>query len=312
METKFSYTAIGAFVLVLGAAIIASLLWLASGALFQKKVDLYLAIEDESVAGLNLNAPVKYNGVDVGKVQEIELDVDNPKRVKLMFALDHGTPVKEDTEAVLKTQGLTGIAYVELSGGSQASPQLRAVAPNKYPVIRTKPSLATRLENVITAVLTNLDHTAASINSVLSDENRAAFKSLLADMATTAHVLASRKDTIDAGIASAARTFDNTARVSAQIGPALDRVSRSADSVGQMADEAKRASVTAGKTITNVGTDVNRFTSETAPELERLLGEMNVLAASLRRLSEKIEASPGGLLLGKQAVAPGPGEGKAK
>jgi phospholipid/cholesterol/gamma-HCH transport system substrate-binding protein len=311
MENKFSNAAIGLFVLILGSTFIACVLWLASGTLFQKKVDLYMAVEDESVAGLNLNAPVKYNGVDVGKVQEIELDHDNPQRVLLKFAIDHGTPVKQDTEAVLKTQGLTGIAYVELSGGSQASPPLTAVAPNKYPVIRTKPSLSARLENVITAVLTNVDRTSASINAVLSDENRAAFKSILADLATTAHVLAARKDTIDAGIASAARTFDNSARVSAQLGPAIDHVSRSADSVGSMADEAKRASTNADKTITSVGTDVNRFTAETAPELQRLLGEMNVLAASLRRLSDKVEASPGGLLLGRRPVPPGPGEGKA-
>jgi len=61
------------FVLVLGTALVAGVLWLASGGTFQKKFDLYLAIEDESVAGLNLNAPVKYNGVDVGKVRNIRL-----------------------------------------------------------------------------------------------------------------------------------------------------------------------------------------------------------------------------------------------
>jgi phospholipid/cholesterol/gamma-HCH transport system substrate-binding protein len=77
-----------------------------------------------------------------------------------------------------------------------------------------------------------------------------------------------------------------------------------------MSAEAQRASAEAGKAITGVGTDVNRFTAETAPELERLLGEMNVLAASLRRLSEKIESSPGGLLLGRRPVPAGPGEGK--
>ena len=96
----------------------AGVLWLASGGAWQKKVDLYRAIEDESVAGLNLNAPVKYNGVDVGKVRAIELDHANPNRVNLLFAIERGTPIREDTIAVLKTQGLTGIAYVELSGGA--------------------------------------------------------------------------------------------------------------------------------------------------------------------------------------------------
>jgi hypothetical protein len=112
--------------------LIAGVLWLASGGALQKKYDLYLAIEDESVAGLNLNAPVKYNGVDVGKVREIRLDPGNPERVNLLFAIERGTPIKEDTVAVLKTQGLTGIAYVELSGGARDAPPLRATAGSDW------------------------------------------------------------------------------------------------------------------------------------------------------------------------------------
>jgi len=153
METKVNYVAVGVFVLILGAALVTGGLWLASGGAFQKQYDLYRAIEDESVAGLNLNAPVKYNGVDVGKVRDIQLDPANPDRVLLLFAIEHGTPIKEDTVAVLKTQGLTGIAYVELSGGGRDSPLLRPAAQGEYPVIRTKPSLAARLENVLTSVL---------------------------------------------------------------------------------------------------------------------------------------------------------------
>ena len=89
-----SYSIVGAFVIVLGAALVAGVLWLASGGAWQKKVDLYRAIEDESVAGLNLNAPVKYNGVDVGKVRAIELDHANPNRVNLLFAIERGTPIR--------------------------------------------------------------------------------------------------------------------------------------------------------------------------------------------------------------------------
>ena len=128
------------------------------------------------MAGLNLNAPVKYNGVDVGKVREIGLDPGNPERVNLLFAIERGTPIKVDTIAVLKTQGLTGIAYVEFSGGAPGAPPLRIIAGNKYPVIRTKPSLSARLENMLTKVLAKLDSTSNNINAVLSEENRAAFK----------------------------------------------------------------------------------------------------------------------------------------
>ena len=81
METKVNYPLVGGFVLVLGSALIAGVLWLASGGGFGKKYDLYLALVGESVAGLNLNAPVKYRGVDVGKVKDIRLDPGDRKSV---------------------------------------------------------------------------------------------------------------------------------------------------------------------------------------------------------------------------------------
>jgi phospholipid/cholesterol/gamma-HCH transport system substrate-binding protein len=289
-----NYPLVGLFVLGLGAALIAGVLWLASGGALQKKYDLYLAIEDESVAGLNLHAPVKYSGVNVGKVQEIRLDPGNPQRVYLLFAIERGTPIKEDTVAVLKTQGLTGIAYVELSGGARDSPPLRVTAASEYPVIRTKPSLSTRLENVLTTVLAKLDGTSSSINAILSDENRAAFKSALADIAAVSHTIAAHKDTIDAGMA--------------KVGPVIDRIGRSADAVEKMGNEVARTSASAGKTVDSVGADARRFTAETLPELERLLGELGVLTTSLRRLSEQTERDPRGFLFGRKAVPAGPGE----
>lgn len=303
-----NYALVGGFVLVLGAALIAVVLWLASGGAMKQKYDLYLAIVDESVAGLNLNAPVKYNGVEVGKVQRIDLDHDNPQRVILLFAISRGTPVKEDTVAVLKTQGLTGIAYVELSGGARDAPLLRATADSEYPVIRTKPSLSARLENVLTSVLASLDSTSKGLNALLSDDNQAAFKSALNDIAAVANTLAARKATMDAGLVNAARTFENASRASAQIAPVIDRIGRSADALGKMGDEVARTSASTGSTVSSVGADVKRFTAETLPELERLLGELRVLSVSLRRLSEQTERNPAGLLFGRKPLPEGPGE----
>ncbi len=298
----------GAFVLLLGTALIAVLLWLASGGAWQTKYELYFAVMDESVAGLNLNAPVKHLGVDVGKVRNIQIDPANPERVNLLFALEEGAPVKEDTVAVLKTQGLTGITYVELSGGTRNAPPLRAVAGNQYPVIRTKASLSTRLENVLTNVLAKLDDTSNNVNALLSKENQAAFTAALADIAAVARTVAARKDTLDAGLRNAARTFENTSSASAQIGPAMDRISASAQSIEKMGNQVSRTSESATKTVDSVGADVKRFTSETLPELERLLGELSTLSASLRRLSEQTERDPRGLIFGRKPVPEGPGE----
>lgn len=299
---------VGAFVLVLGAGLMGVVLWLASGGALQKRYDLYLAIETEPVAGLNLNAPVKYNGVDVGKVRTIQLDPANPEHVRLVFAIERGTPINQDTLAVLKTQGLTGIAYVELEGGGRESAPLRASAPGQYPEIRTKPSLSARLENVLTSVLAKLDQTSNNINAMLSDDNRVAFTHALSDIAAVSHTLAARKTTLDAGIASAAQTFDNAARVTAQLGPVIEQISRSAQAVERMGNEAALASASAGKTVDSVGADVKRLTAETVPELQRLLGELSVLSNSLRRLSDQTERNPAGLLLGHSPVPEGPGE----
>ena len=307
-----NYALVGAFVLLLGAVLIAGALWLASGGAFQKKYDLYLAIEEESVAGLNLNAPVKFNGVDVGKVRDIRIDAENPERVKLLFAIERGTPIKDDTVAILKTQGLTGIAYVELSGGTRDAAPLSAKPGSDYPVIQTRPSLSARLENVLTSVLAKLDSTSKNINAILSEENQASFKNALADIATVAHTIAARKETLDAGMVNAARTFENSAGASARLGPVIDRVGRAADAIEKMGNEVATTSAGAGRTVSAVGNDVKRFTSETLPELERLLGELGALSTSLRRLTEQTERNPSGLLFGRQPVPEGPGESGAK
>jgi phospholipid/cholesterol/gamma-HCH transport system substrate-binding protein len=303
-----NYIVVGSFVLVLGAALIGGVLWLASGGTFQKQYDLYLAIEEESVAGLNLNAPVKYNGVEVGKVQDIWLEPGNPEQVNLLFAIERGTTIKVDTVAVLKTQGLTGIAYVELSGGSRDAAPLRATKKDRHPVIQTTPSLSTRLENVLTTVLAKLENTSNTINEILSTENRTAFTNAMADIATVAHTIAARKDDLDVGIVRAARTFDNSARATEQLDSVIEQIGRGAEAVENMGSEAALASISAGNTINEVGSDVKRFTSETLPELERLLGELSVLSNSLRRLSEQTERNPAGLLFGRMPVSAGPGE----
>ena len=303
-----NYSLVGAFVIGLSAVLIAGVLWLASGGAWQKRYDFYRAMSDVSVAGLNINAPVKFNGVDVGQVRQIMLDPANHERVRLTFAIERGTPIRQDTVAVLKTQGLTGIAYVELLGGAINSPPLLATAAEPYPVIRTKASLSARLENVLSSVLAKLDRTSSNIDAILSDQNRAAFSSALADVAALTRTLAARKDTVDVAIVNAARTLEQTARASTQLVPVIAGFGRTAESLTQMGRDAADTSVRAGKTVDAVGADVQRFGAETLPEMQRLLSELNVLSTSMRRLSEQTERNPSSLLVGRGPVPPGPGE----
>jgi len=122
VDDKVNYALVGIFVLGLGAALVVAVLWLAAGIDTQKKYEPYQSVIKESVAGLSIAAPVKYMGVDVGKVSEIAIDPQNSRQVRVKFLIERGTPIKQDTEAVMKSQGLTGIAYIELSGGSVGAP----------------------------------------------------------------------------------------------------------------------------------------------------------------------------------------------
>ena len=307
-----NFAVVGAFVLALGTLLIAGVLWLAAGGASRSPEDLYQAVEDESVAGLNLNAPVKYNGVDVGRVRSIALDPVNPDRVRLVFAIKRGTPIKVDTVAVLKTQGLTGIAYVELAGGAHDAAALQASVEGELPQIRTKPSLSARLENVLTHVLTQVDNTSNNINAVLSDSNKAALSQTLASSAQASQMLvallAKNRATLDRTLASAALAAERSAQASAQIEPLLARIGGGADAIERLGVAGAQASNDAGKAVHAVAGDVHRLTSETLPDLQRLMGELAVLSGSLRRLAEQTEHSPTSLLFGRSPVPNGPGE----
>lgn len=306
VETKVNYTVVGLFVVVLSAALITTILWLSGDARYSKVYDTYLAYVGESVSGLNLNAPVKYRGVEVGRVKRISLYYG--EKVRLELEIERGTPIKENTVAALRVQGLTGIAHVELEGGNRDARPLTAKAGEDYPVIKTRPSLLARMDTAVTDLLTSLNSVSDSINGVLDKDNRRAFKALLADMATLSHTLAARKDAIDTTLQSTARAADNAAKASAELPRLIDRIAKSAEALEKMAGDASRASVKVGKTFDKVDAGLARVADEGVPELERSLNEMRELSASLKRMSDEVGRNPGMLLLGKQPETPGPGE----
>ena len=81
MDNRISYTAVGLFVIGLGAALVLAFVWLATHG--EDKTYLrYQVLTTESVSGLNRNASVTYRGVVVGRVASIGIDRDDPERVR--------------------------------------------------------------------------------------------------------------------------------------------------------------------------------------------------------------------------------------
>jgi len=256
------------------------------------------------VAGLNVNAPVSYRGVEVGHVRKIALAPNNVEQVQLTLAIERGTPVKTDTLAVLQTQGLTGLAFVDLTGGSRDAPALQAQSGQAYPVIQSGPSLMKRLDLAVTSLLANLNRSSENFNALMDDDNRKAIKNTLANIAVLSRTLAARSATIDAGLNNAAITLENTARLSAELPQLAQRIRRSADAFDQMTNQLARAAEGAHGTLE----DARQFTGSTLPEVQQLVAEMRELTGSLRRLGGELEHNPSALLYGKPAPPRGPGE----
>jgi phospholipid/cholesterol/gamma-HCH transport system substrate-binding protein len=322
MENKVNLSVVGAFVIVLTVAMIAGVLWLASGSYHRKAYDTYETYMTESVSGLTLDSTVRYRGVEVGRVRQIGLAPGNVEQVRVTLDIERGTPVKTDTVATLQTQGLTGIAYVELRGGRRDSLPLQAAPGQPVPVIESGPSLLERLETATPLLMANLSRAVDNLNSLLDENNRSALRATLADLAVVTQALAKRSSTIDAALVSSARTMENTARVSAQLPQLVQRFERTADALERMATDVSDASASARSTLDSArGTfdvarsaldgsraDVAQFTGGALPETRELVAELRGLAATMHRVVEEVERNPGVLLQGRAPAKRGPGE----
>ena len=116
MESDKHYFIEGLFVIALSIAAAFFAVWLSRTG--DKDDVLYRIHFDESVSGLALGEPVKLVGVDVGTVKTMSIDTKDPRRVQVEVKLHKDAPVKTDTKATLRSKGITGVSFIELSGGT--------------------------------------------------------------------------------------------------------------------------------------------------------------------------------------------------
>jgi phospholipid/cholesterol/gamma-HCH transport system substrate-binding protein len=133
----------------LGALILLSILALsgAVAALIVVKMwdpkDYYHVRFRESVSGLEIGTTVRMRGVRVGQIRRIGIGRD--VNVIVTLALEPGTPVTVDTRAILTSIGVTGLKFVELTGGNARSARIE---PNtRRSIIKAGPSTFGALMN---------------------------------------------------------------------------------------------------------------------------------------------------------------------
>ena len=314
MKSKAGYIRTGIFVVTLTAALVFGTLWLAAGG-SPGAYDTYITYMTESVSGLSPDAALTYRGVNVGKVTDIAIDPHNPSRVRLMLQVKHGVPIKKDTEATLEMQGLTGLATIDLLGGSPGSPVLVKTEGEPFPVIPSRPSLLVRLDSVISDLLGNLIDMTAKLNRVLDDDTQTNFRKTLAHLETITFSLSKHSHRFGAIIADAEATVKNAHEASNALPSLMADVSQSTQSLAEMADQLRAAGETISQTALTLqqtartsGGDVQRFTGTTLPDVSAMTQDLRDAAENLRRVSESLERDPSVLVYGRAAPKRGPGE----
>lgn len=307
MEAKVNYTLVGLFVLVLSAAFVGMVFWLYSGGAYQRDYHKYLAYFDESVSGLSLNSAVRFRGVEVGRIVEVGLATDHSGRVRVLMNIAEATPIKIDTIATLKMQGLTGLSAVELSGGSATAKEL-VKDDDAYPVIKTKFSLLKKLDASVTNLIANLAQTSENINDLTDVEMRKSIKRMLANIESVTQVLAAQKPALEQMLKSADRTFEASGKAAEEIARLSKRLNQTASVVEGMASDIGAASRSMHLTLQEARQPLRDISGQTLPEVHALTVELRELALTLKRVGTDLEQNPEMLLFGRGASKPGPGE----
>lgn len=307
METRISYAAVGAFVIMLGTALMGLGLWLGSD-VTATEYKRYSAFFSESVAGLSPNAAVRYHGVRVGRVDQIALADQDPSQVHVVLAVAEDTPIKEDTVARLDIQGLTGLASIELGGGSPAAPLLVSENGPPYPVIETRPSLLVRLDQALSEGLGAMEGLAARLEHLLSDDNIARVGNTLENVEQFTAALAAERDTLVRTLADARRFSANAAAASEELPALVQEIDRTLDQFQQLSQRLGSAGQEVADFAQTGQQGMEHLADRTLPRVDATLERVQALSRNLERLSRELADNPEMLIYGRPTPPPGPGE----
>jgi phospholipid/cholesterol/gamma-HCH transport system substrate-binding protein len=297
MENRAHALAAGLFTLLLGIAVIATALWFSGQAV---ENDEYMLVSEHPVSGLNTQAPVRYRGVTVGKVVNINFDPTNPRAILVKILVQSGTPITEGAYAQLGSQGVTGLSYVMLDDDGKKPAPLRSDG-GQLPRIPVKPSFMDTLTTSGQDMVANFNVVAQRVNTLLGDDNQ---KQLLT---TLSHV-----DQATARFSSLAASMDPAIKalpaVITDTGAALKRADALLASIDRRLDSFERAANGAERLTADGSMLMDTVLTESVPRLNVLLEDIQRSSRGLERLLQEVNDQPQSLIFGRNTMPPGPGE----
>jgi phospholipid/cholesterol/gamma-HCH transport system substrate-binding protein len=290
METRASHVLIGAFSFVALVFAFLFVLWLGKLSL-DREWDDYDIVFKEAVIGLSVGGAVQYNGIQVGDVRKLKLDPSNPSEVIALVRAAGDTPIKTDTHAKLTFTGLTGVAVIQLTGGSPTSPPLVATDGQTRPTIVADESALQKFMSSSEGIVTNVNDLLLRLSLLLNQENLDKMAAALDHIEKVSGSVASKRADLGEAIANineASRTLTTTL---AQTKEALVSVRASLDSAKRFADGAY--------TVVEQNRDaMASFSNEGLVQVGPTLAELRATLRDLQRVTNRLAEDPAGFLLG--------------
>ena len=307
METRANYVLIGSFTLLAIAGIFAFVIWLAQFE-FNRQYHYYEIHFDGSVSGLGKAADVRYNGLKVGQVRQMRLNPADPSQVIVVIEVNSDFPVYQNAIATMEYQGLTGVAYVEISGPIGGGQLLKAKAGQEYPVIVSQPSNFQELFSGAPDLIKGGTELVAQLSKLVNEKNRDSISQILANAADITGEISNKSGDLGQFLVTLKDTSKQVGDAAGSINTLAANLNGSVDTnLKPMLGDARDAVKSADLLFADLNDLVSRnqdavdlFASDGLVQFTRLMVEGRQFVANLSRLVEQIENNPARFFLGTQ------------
>ncbi|MCR9073376.1 MAG: MlaD family protein [Alphaproteobacteria bacterium] len=315
METKAAYVTVGAFAILLLAGGLFLAIWFGGVSIDQETRPFRIEFEG-SVDGLSTGSPVRYRGVPVGTVSDIGIDPDNVELIRVDIDVDADVSIKTDMYAVLEAQGLTGIGFIQIEGGTVAAADLLPTKDQPIPRIPARSSALSQVFETAPRIADQLIVLINRLQSFLSEENERTVQAILSDLAVVSSTVAGRANEIDATIVGASASVDELHRAAVALRPLLEEASATlatirgtsvgldseitklAGSMGRASDNIAATAAQLEGMLAEARPGMKDFSNTGLYELTQFLVEARVLVSNIDRVLRQIDRDPSQFLFG--------------
>ena len=299
MERDAHYVAVGAFILLVIAFAVGFVLWYtdANDGLVYERYEIYYT---GSVSGLDRGSPVRFLGVDVGRVRRLSIDTKDPTRVQVVVEIDDSAPISAATRASLGWQGVTGLLYVDLKEQADVDRSAPLLKGQQYPVIESVESDFDAFIATLPEMMSRANTLLERLGRVVSDENLDGIADTIKGMRDTMKTLPQTSKDVQQLVAELRGTVAEIHAASESLRAMTDEsrpeVKVALKRMNDVANNLAEASLRVDRFTKQSEVQLGNFTDQGLFELERLMRETRQAAREFRDLSRSLQENPSQIL----------------